>query len=412
MRYRKGSKVEVLSKQGVPSGFWRCAEIICGNGHTYTVRYEGHASTIDETVMERISRNAIRPCPPLPEIAEDWVPGDVVEVFDDFSWKTATISKMLGKKYFLVRIIGSSLEFKVSKFDIRTRQSWQDDEWIVIGKGPGSCEGAKHDNNSTTKCERKSMNNVRMAKTRLNERVKNDCFPKVNKENLQEPNIVSNRTLKRGPYGYKQAEAHDGAAQKFRAVEKEGRLHRWFATNQFPLLEQVDDFAFPTDMVGEKFMHPSFNDQTGFSAMDVERRKQTGAVGCSSAVELESNDEDGVTSSVGSCSITSNNFCKFRSYAGFIEDNDGCSSDAESFCQWGCGEENVPFPMKEDLATEIHRLELHAYRCTMEALFASGPLSWEQEALVTNLRLSLHISNDEHLMEGQSRRLVHLTSQC
>ncbi|XP_021619678.1 uncharacterized protein LOC110620301 [Manihot esculenta] len=224
MRYIKGSKVEVLSKQGVPSGFWRCAEIICGNGHTYTVRYEGHASTIDETVMERISRNAIRPCPPLPEIAEDWVPGDVVEVFDDFSWKTATISKMLGKKYFLVRIIGSSLEFKVSKFDIRTRQSWQDDEWIVIGKGPGSCEGAKHDNNSTTKCERKSMNNVRMAKTRLNERVKNDCFPKVNKENLQEPNIVFNRTLKRGPYGYKQAEAHNGAAQKFRAVEKEGNL--------------------------------------------------------------------------------------------------------------------------------------------------------------------------------------------
>lgn len=89
------------------------------------------------------------------------------------------------------------------------------------------------------------------------------AFLKWTRRISKSPNIVSNRTLKRGPYGYKQAEAHNGAAQKFRAVEKEGRLHRLFATNQFPLLEQVDDFAFPTDMVGEKFMHPSFNDQTG-----------------------------------------------------------------------------------------------------------------------------------------------------
>ncbi|KAF2310693.1 hypothetical protein GH714_016334 [Hevea brasiliensis] len=220
MRFKKGSKVEVLSKKGGPSGFWRCAEIICGNGHTYTVKYEGHAGTMDEIVMERISRKAIRPCPPLPEIAENWVPGDVVE-------------------------------------------------------GSGSCEDTKHDEISTLKCKRNSLNNFQMTKTRLNEHVKDDCFPIVNKEKLQESDLVS----------------------------------------------------------------------------------------------------------------------------GFTEDIDGYGSDAESFCQWGYGEENIPFPMKEELAAEIHRLELHAYRCTMEALYASGPLSWEQEALVTNLRLSLHISNDEHLME-------------
>ncbi|XP_021641272.2 uncharacterized protein LOC110636054 isoform X2 [Hevea brasiliensis] len=412
MRFKKGSKVEVLSKKGGPSGFWRCAEIICGNGHTYTVKYEGHAGTMDEIVMERISRKAIRPCPPLPEIAENWVPGDVVEVFHDFSWKMAKISKMLGKKYFLVRILGSSLEFKASKVDIRIRQSWQDDKWIVIGKGSGSCEDTKHDEISTLKCKRNSLNNFQMTKTRLNEHVKDDCFPIVNKEKLQESDLVSGRTLKRRPYGYKQAEACDCASQKFRAVEKEGRLHRVFATNQSLLLEQVDGIAFPKEMVGEKFIHSSFNNQTGFSALDMERRKQTAAVGCSSAIDLETTNEDSVTSSVGSCSITSNNFCKLHYYTGFTEDIDGYGSDAESFCQWGYGEENIPFPMKEELAAEIHRLELHAYRCTMEALYASGPLSWEQEALVTNLRLSLHISNDEHLMEGKSRRLVHLSSQC
>ena len=54
---------------------------------------------------------------------------------------------------------------------------------------------------------------------------------------------------------------------------------------------------------------------------------------------------------------------------------------------------------KEVVAEIIHRLELHAYHSTLEVLYASGPLSWEHEELLTNLRISLHISNDEHLME-------------
>ncbi|KAG8652071.1 uncharacterized protein LOC110617057 isoform X2 [Manihot esculenta] len=392
MRFKKGSRVEVLCKEGVTSGFWRCAEIICGNGHTYTVRYEGLASTIGGTVGERISRKAIRPCPLLSEVAENWVPGDVVEVFDDFSWKMATVSKVLGKEYFLVRILGSSLEFKVSKFDIRIRQSWQVDKWIVIGKGSGSCEDIGRVENSTLKRKRNSVNNVQMKKTRLNQQVKDDCFPLVNKEKLQESNKLSCKTLKRGPCAYKQVDTYDGNGQKFRTAEKEGRLHQVFATNGSSLPEQVDDVAFPKEMVGENY-------QTWFSEMDMERRKQTGAVGCSSAIELESNCGVSVTSSVGSCSITGNNFCKLDRCAGFFEDIDRYSSNAESFCQWEYEEENSNFPTKEELAAEIHRLELHAYRCTMEALYASGPLSWEQEALVTNLRLSLHISNDEHLME-------------
>ena len=131
MRFRKGSKAEVLSKKEVPSGSWQCAEIICGNGHNYTVRYDGLEGA---TVVKRVSRKDIRPCPPPLEVSDDWVPGDVVEVFHNFSWKMATISKVLGKKYILVRLLGSSQEYKVSKFDIRIRQSWQDDQWIVIGK--------------------------------------------------------------------------------------------------------------------------------------------------------------------------------------------------------------------------------------------------------------------------------------
>ena len=134
MRFKKGAKVEVLSKIEVPSGSWRCAEIICGNGHHYTIRYDGYQDASGEAIVERVSRKAIRPCPPALEVTENWNQGDVVEVFQNFSWKMATVLKVLGKKYILVRLLGSSLEFKVSKFDIRVRQSWQDDKWIVVGE--------------------------------------------------------------------------------------------------------------------------------------------------------------------------------------------------------------------------------------------------------------------------------------
>nr|KJB64804.1 hypothetical protein B456_010G065700 [Gossypium raimondii] len=134
MRFKKGTKVEVLSKKEVPSGSWHCAEIISGNGHNYKVRYEAYSNAVDKTIVEMVSRKAVRPCPPALVVSDNWVPGDVVEVFDNFSWKMATILAILEKKYVLVRLLGSSLEFRVSKFDIRVRQSWQDNEWVVIGK--------------------------------------------------------------------------------------------------------------------------------------------------------------------------------------------------------------------------------------------------------------------------------------
>lgn len=52
-----------------------------------------------------------------------------------------------------------------------------------------------------------------------------------------------------------------------------------------------------------------------------------------------------------------------------------------------------------------HHSELHAYHCTMMALYSSEHFTWEKEAFLTDLRLQLHISNDEHLAE-----LKHLAS--
>ena len=170
-----------------------------------------------------------------------------------------------------------------------------------------------------------------------------------------------------------------------------------FASNPSVLAEQ-EDVTLPRDLSGEK-VHASFNiRRTGFPEVDL-KRKRSDDVGCSVAVNIDSDAAQSTASSVGSCSInSSNSYASPRHVtARPIEDLD--FANAESFCHLRYEEGNCLLPRKEELAAEIHRLELLAYRCTMEALHASGPLSWEQEELMTNLRLSLHISNDEHLLE-------------
>lgn len=128
MRFKKGTKVEVLSKSSGPSGAWRSAEIISGNGHYYTVMYESNDCTV------RVPRKSMRPEPPPLKVLDNWGPGDILEVFESSSWKMAIVSKVLGKDCFLIRLLGSSLKFKATKSDIRVRQSWQDNEWIMIGQ--------------------------------------------------------------------------------------------------------------------------------------------------------------------------------------------------------------------------------------------------------------------------------------
>ncbi|KQK12708.1 uncharacterized protein LOC100837427 [Brachypodium distachyon] len=78
--------------------------------------------------------------------------------------------------------------------------------------------------------------------------------------------------------------------------------------------------------------------------------------------------------------------------SGSTED-DGVLSDGSQDASGGSGG-----------GVDVHELELEAYRSTVRALHASGPLTWEQESLLTNLRLSLNISNEEHLL--QLRRLL------
>nr|GMD78846.1 Agenet domain containing protein [Ipomoea batatas] len=384
MRYKKGNLVEVLNENELPSGSWRCAEIVRGNEENYIVRYS--TSDISEAVVERVSRKLIRPCPPLVEFSENLMPGDVVEVFLSFTWKMATVSKVIGKDHVLVRLVGSANGFKVKKCNIRVRQSWKDGQWAIVGKGPAQ------------KYNRISGFQSMGTKPRIGFHGKQD-HALNNDVKFHESYIGKSRTLKRGlPYCDSQTEANNVIAQKYRVIEKEGGRCRGIAAHYSPLRGKVGNNPLTGKVLVEKERHFIENHRSSLFELDVERTKAIEVV--SHAMPIESNDADSVSSSVGSCSIATNNMstshCKLL--VGFADDIQEHSSDAESV-QESCNRQGNCFPTSRELATEIHRLELYAYRATMEALYASGPLSWEQETLITNLRIYLNISNDEHLLE-------------
>ncbi|XP_038978918.1 uncharacterized protein LOC103703809 [Phoenix dactylifera] len=395
MRFKKGSKVEVLSKREVPSGSWWCAEIISGNGRTYGVKYDGYLPDMDGAV-ERVPRKAIRPCPPPVKCPRNWVPGDIVEIFEHNSWKLGEVSRVVGGNYFLVRLLGSSMQFRAHVSDIRLRQSWHDNKWVVIQKNSERCNDALV--NSQTKTGKFSTQLLQSC-IEL-EKYGGDGHADAEKNyRSKEPTPRSMR--KRLHFCLSPNDTCTGARRKMRAVEKVGWCEGVTAERPSQLLEKVHAVASPCQVLGEKHMHAFLNNKVCETGMD--NQKPHAGVGYHFIESIDPNDAESVSSSVGSCSPSN------RPYRSFLypvtsptHDLDSNHDDAESPCASGT---ELSLHTEEAHEAEIHHLELHAYRSTLLALYSSGPLSWEKEVLLTNLRLMLRISNDEHILE-----LRHLAS--
>ncbi|GAA0147374.1 hypothetical protein LIER_36506 [Lithospermum erythrorhizon] len=324
MRFKKGAMVEVFCQTENPAGSWRCAEIIRGNGHNFIVKY--YSGMNEQSIEEKVPRKFIRPSSPKMNFLENWKPGDIIEVLHNFSWKMATVSRVLSRGKFLVSLVGFFEEFEVSKSDIRLRQSFVDGKWVVIGKS-----------------------------------VMNNDSKRSQKESLK----------RKSSYHHSQAEV---CGQKFRKKENDGDRYPVYFQNVSQLPEKVNGTN--------------------------ETRTKGDGVGCSTSISSGRYDNDDDTCSTSCSSVCSNdplNWLHTTVHPVEIEKDD--CSDAESICWLHNKEMHDLSFTREEMAAEIHRLELHAYRCTLEALHASGILSWEQELLMTSLRISLHISNDEHLME-------------
>ncbi|KAK4422324.1 hypothetical protein Salat_1814700 [Sesamum alatum] len=387
MRFKKGDKVEVMDTKDVPVS-WRAAEILSCSGHTYRVQYDSYPDMASIQMVEMVPMKFLRPRPPLVQGVESCIAGDIVEVFYEYSWKIAAILK----------------ELVIDRSAIRMRQTWHNDKWILMGKSSQSGDDLMSSKPSTSNCCQEMNFQVPQFNARTKSRSRKYLMNIQDNAALLGSAATSSRSLKRmSPYNSSIVETHNGHAQKLRKVERESWKQRVVAS---PVLDKVDAVAYPREILGEKNMHASFNIiPNGYNQM--QRAKENEFLGYSGVKSSELNSSDSDACSVGSCSVTNQSpkNCYGDSMPVDCQEIDTLSSDAESSYGSGSQRRSSFLPPKEELEVSIRRLELHAYRSTLEALYASGPLSWEQEALLTNLRIMLHISNDEHLNE-----LKHLSS--
>ncbi|XP_074576576.1 uncharacterized protein LOC141833077 isoform X2 [Curcuma longa] len=346
MRFKKGTKVEVWNRREVPSGSWWSAEIISGNGHTYSVKYDGYP-TDSNLAVDRVPRKAIRPCPPSEDLKELSI-GDVVEVFDNNSWKLAEVLMIIDKKYCSMMLLESLKELQIHKSYIRRQLSWQDNKWTVIHKDSGEQNDGKH------------SGSVRVGKSKC---PMLQSPEKMDTKHNNFPMVLSRRMNKRKLDMVVPTNTCNGGRKKMTIVKDES----WQRITESEA--KVDNATSTGRLFGEKYINCYLNRRTGSSKIESGRivpHSDENKYFWSSV----NTDVDSTSSSVGSCSVD-NTPC------GSLQDHEEVCSHtdhAEASCSYV--RDSSP-SNKVNSQSEIHLLELSAYRSTLTAMYVSGPgQSW------------------------------------
>ncbi|OMO78370.1 hypothetical protein CCACVL1_14447 [Corchorus capsularis] len=385
MKLRKGNSIEVLRRDQDPCGSWFTATILSADGDNCIVRYKQLMDREGKRVVEKVPGKDVRPVPPTAH-GKSWAVGDIAEVFDIRCWRVGKIAKVLkNNNRFVIKFFGS---IQLKEFDassLRVRQVWHGNQWVVIGKvAPG----------------KDFANNL---KPKIPDRASGLLFR--TSSNMSR-NIQFGEKDREGQY---KVGANNGTmCLSIRAITR-GYAHESEECNMDLLVggtvkkRKSPPCSRGCDESLKRTFPPSFN-QVGIDKKFIKQsasrfnRMENTAPRCShDSSRLVWSTEDSDQCSVASCSSNG-----VTDYAGQIShkspENTADNSDAESSYPSLCGKRDLPLS-PEDEVVDIHELELRAYKSTVEALYASGPLTWDQESLLTNLRLSLNISDEEHLLQ-------------
>ncbi|XP_010279295.1 PREDICTED: uncharacterized protein LOC104613259 [Nelumbo nucifera] len=386
MKFKEGNKVEVLRRKKDPFGSWYPGKIISVDGDQYTVRYE-LLNNEGKPIVEKVNVEDVRPEPPPKKGGEKWVLGHIVEVFDFHSWRAGKIAKVMNNNRFVIRLFGSIQLREFDKPTLRVRQVWHNNKWDLIEK----VDGPKLIKRKVT------QNCLKYSHALGGDAQQSICKDTLTRERNEREEFKTFPTVKTSKRNYIcdfESSPHDavsrqGGKKGKPSIKIENFDKSHMRTLTFP--KQVDVVSSPNLEMGEKCINGSFE-------MKVKMGKTNNFALHPSSMPVQATQES-KECSVSSCSsndyqeFTAQNFRKPRKIP-IIS-----FSDAGSSCPSISGLKDLHSCAEEELEANIHRLELHAYKSTVQALYASGPLSWEQESLLTNLRLSLNISNEEHLLQ-------------
>ncbi|URE29823.1 hypothetical protein MUK42_17303 [Musa troglodytarum] len=399
--FKEGDRVEVLRSKAEQYGSWFPAKITSLNGYSFTVRYELFHTSDGKPVVETVHEGDVRPSPPPQDRRElRWVVGGIAEVLDLCAWRVGKVMKVIKEDRIVIKLFGSIQLQEHGVSDLRVPQAWQNNQWLMIDMGikgkqfgydyiPSSSNSARKLDCGTSQGIDKQASPGQRSKQK---RASCNSPVKAGKRNLNSHcgfspvNLVGRTKRKRKS-----------------STDKSNKLSRR------SLPKKVDCVSFSKDIVAEHFLHKSNKDRTTtFPQMNADKGFTNNRIVNSSSIPLAVTEEN-IECSVASCS---GNEYPGYSYQNLREHRKDTASDSFDDAISSCPIEGKEYQSKsgDELAASVHELELKAYQYTMQALHASGPLSWEQESLLTNLRLSLNISNEEHLLHLRHLAVEYVSS--
>lgn len=334
-----------------------------------------HFSAEGRPAASKVRKDNARPHQPADLRKSKWVLGDVTEVLDGHnSWRLGKITKVLKNDYFIIRLTGciQLREFHVSC--LRVPNTYCSKQSTVIDRVTAQRKKQSRVADDMFPCskfvmERAYEEDGHSTKRHMAVNLCPSTSARILKKKL-DPRRMPPDDLIRGTSKKRKATAYE-----VRQPTKKALPLKMPARN---------------DIHGDRLYRP-FSDRYN----DLARRKSDSKVFPSSQIALQLREEN--ECSVASCSV---NYLEYS-----INDNQqsvGLGScfpdDAMSACPSISGHDKDDV-FAADLESDVHELELQAYQSTVRAFYASGPLTWEQESLLTNLRLSLNISNEEHLLQ-------------
>ncbi|PUZ68654.1 hypothetical protein GQ55_2G046100 [Panicum hallii var. hallii] len=317
---------------------------------------DGHPDLVAQvkSTAKNMKEEDIKPHQPIQLRRSRWVLGDVTEVLDQRSWRLGKITEVLKNDYFAIRLVGfiQPREFHISC--LRIPHAYHNKQLIVEDR---DIQAYEEDDYNT---RRKATNVCASTSSR------------TVKRKLEESRMPPNDLVRR-----------TGKKQKVAAYEV-----CQLTKNVLPL--KMSD---RNDIDGDRFYRPLSGRCNDLTKNNNAKRKPDCKVLPSSEIPLHIREAN--ECSVASCSVNYLEYCT-NDEEQSVRIRSCFPDDAMSACPSMSAQENNNV-YGSGLHMNVHELELQAYQSTVRAFHAAGPLTWEQESLLTNLRLSLNISNEEHL---------------
>ncbi|XP_057824352.2 uncharacterized protein LOC131036469 isoform X3 [Cryptomeria japonica] len=370
MKFKEGCMVEVCSSDGGSFQSWFRARIISCNANCYQVEYDNLLNDHGKHYVKNVRADAVRPEPPHMTETRKLAPGHVIEVYDNHSWKVGRVLKALPGRLFVVKLMESLRQRTFHQSVIRARLFWENEGWlhnVEAARDHLLKMGFRHHNKSHFGNQFLELNAKTNAGYNEHEQVEDKYYP--NK-------LLTNNLKRKAGSQVQCAYQEDFLKTEAASQKRKFRRQEVVAQSALPVLEKVDPLSSHRKFVGEKCVCMSPNE-----ARINQLVEEAESIQCSVASNSSSNELDYM--------LHSDNKNSKQSFS------ESHFDDAQSSC--GCPNirQNESF-LENEVECKIHKLEIHAYRSTVRAFYASGCLTWGRETLLTNLRHELHISDEEH----------------